>query len=354
MRHSEIINRTALFELGVYQTLFNKTGTLYEVVFYLPGSRCNLQCPGCYMHGGPMVSKQMIPTQDVLHFLRSFSVLDNYSNSVVFSGGEIFTTPVSYMQYNIQNALDTVGHVHLKTNGAWIANPTHADAILKMLGGLGVPRGIDASDNQIRNFLGQFTRKYIRYHRQEIIDQMWREFPTRPALDLCVSVDNKIHPVKSAEWFVKIARRVAENKNLTNNLNLKTFSFDQSRDFFVERVMRPLQDQISGVKSAQNGDVLHYRIGNVNAQSFFGAYADVSKSSAPENAATIGVPGVDGVMRLVFYFYPDKTVSFCSDDYKIVGRVPYEHADGTYKTIDELRREMMAAVVDQYRREISR
>ncbi len=352
MRNSEINQRVAMFELKLFNVLYDKHNLQYETLFYLT-EHCNLRCPGCYMHAGPNVDKKLLPTHDIEHFLHAFKRLDNYNRAAVFSGGEIFTAPTNYLEYNIQNALDSVDHLQLKTNGSWINNKTRADEIFKMLGDFNVPRGLVVTDEQIKEFLSRFKLWYRLTHRNQIREQLFQEFPTVPALDLCVSVDNKIHPAKSAYWFREIANRVARDENLSKNISLKTFSFVESQNFFIDKVLVPMRERISDMMRHSDG-LFSYSIDGVDVLSFFGEFTDVSKPASPADATNIGVMGPDGKMRIVFYFYPDRTVSFCSDDYRDVGRISYVDSRGGYKCFDQLRREMMSTMVDQYRRQISR
>ncbi len=350
MRYFENRKNVNGFAKKISKTVNDKKHTSYEVLFYLT-EHCNLACPGCYMNSNPARTQVALPSEDILHWMRQFSKVPNFSDSVVFTGGEIFTMDVPYLEYNIQNALDTVTTVHLKTNGVWVNNPEKSKQIWDMLRRLKVQRGLTVTQEQFHQFLSQFDRNYARAHKDEILARAWRELPTAAALDLCVSVDNKIHPKQSAQWFREVVQHVSGDEKLKNSVNVKSFTFEECRDSFVENVFQALGCEKRDSKFHPDANVLQYKACGIPVESYFGVYQDTSAPLSPEDNADIGLCGSDrNTTRLAFYFYPDRTVSFSNPNFQPVGRVSYVDARGRYKSLRQLRLEMVDAMVAEYRR----
>ncbi len=353
MNNTDIRRRVNSFAENLSGIMNDQNNSQYELLFYMT-RRCNLMCPGCYMMGQGASDTRTMDSADIDFYVNEFKKERRFKNSVVFSGGEIFVLPTKYLEYNISHTLNTNGALHLKTNGSWIENKYHSDEIFEMMSGLNVPRGLYVDDTQIHAYLTKFSKKYIEKNRQKVLERMMAELPTVSALDLCMSVDNKIHPEKSADWFCDIVRRVGGDKKLAKNLNIKSFSFVDTIDFFDNHVMERLKRSIKQYTENINVALLEYNVGHAHVESYFGPFVDVRRPFEPETMLKVGKDTGDDGHRVVFHFFPDKTVAFCTDNFHFVGRVPYVTMRGRYKSVAELRHDMFNRVVDEYRYAIKR
>ncbi len=345
--------RVTRFKNKLSRLLRDQDNTGYELMFYLT-QKCNLACPGCYMARVPSHGAGMLPVADAEHYMRTFQDLPQFNHSVVFSGGEIFTLPVQYLEQNIRNALQINERLQLKTNGTWAMNPKRANEIFDMLARLDVPRGMIASKEQVHEFLSQFSREYAIAHRQEILARVCTELPTLPVLDLCMSVDNMIHPAQTADWFCEIVRCVGADEKLFKNLTIKSFTFTDCVDFFAECMSQQFSEDVITNFEKHPGNVFTYNVMGAHVESYFGDFINTSEKLAPETLGHIALPTNSGENRLAFYFFPDRTVAFCTYHFQTVGRVPYVTRDGRYKSVSELKRDMFRAVVNEYCRAITR
>lgn len=66
---------------------------------------------------------------------------------------------------------------------------------------------------------------------------MFKKLPTTLCLSMAVSVDDKLHPAQSADWFVKIADPITNDKKLRRGVNLKTFTLSDSVSLLESRVL---------------------------------------------------------------------------------------------------------------------
>ncbi len=323
-----------------------------EVVFYLTRG-CNLACPGCYMNKGKVCkAKDFIPADDVHYYINEFSNLDNYNEAAVFSGGEIFTTPVKYLEHTIQGALDYQIRAHLKTNGQWITDKNKSDEILQMLSGLRAPLLMDAEDPLVNEYFSRYSPEYIKSHWSKILETLRREHLVRNSLDLCVSVDDKIHPAQSAKWFTNIAEKISSNSKLSRKIALKSFSFTDSYEFFMRGVIR--NSHVSNVDFNYDTQICSFSFNDMPIYSWFGDFINITPTCDPNDIGDIALPSDSGRARLVFFFYPDGTAGFETMGYKSVGRVPYKTRGGEYKDFNRLFSDMRRALVNDYSRAISR
>ena len=326
-----------------------------EVMFYLT-QRCNLACNGCYMHAGPDVSWNTLPISDVSFYLSEFEKVPNFTHGVVFSGGEVFAAPINYVEGAAHKVLDRGWQLQIKTNGSWVENPQKRDAVVAMLRRLQPDRGLCATENEIHQFLGRIPKPVARILGPDIMRMwMYHKLPTVSMLDMAVSVDDLLHPAKSAQWFADIAKLITSDKRLRDKVNLKTFTLNESAGFFEHYVLGNPQLGATNVVRPSEKNALHYNINGCRAEAYFGDYVDVGRVSAVDKLSNIVMPSLgDSSGRLVYCFYPDKTVGFDCYYLESVGRVPYVDGQGRRKSFARLQRDMYTQLVLDYMRAISK
>lgn len=297
-----------LFIRNLMSTIFGDNDIMPGLQFYMT-HYCNLRCPGCYMAAGPHRSRAMIPSRDIDFYLRELSKNSDFYKSIVFSGGEIFTLPVDYVQYNIQNAIDLGLRVEIKTNGMWVNDVRRTDEIFNMLRGLKI----------------------------------------REPLSMAISVDDKIHPAASADCFVDIATRLADDDKLSQNIALRSFGFLDSIQFFDKNIMHNPRLKISDFKTGwPEYAMCEYRIGKLNIESFFGNFIDSGAPQSPISGSNVVVDMGEDYNVAMFFFHPDGTVGFENEMMQSVGRVPYIDNAGRYKSINTLINEIATKMVQDY------
>lgn len=344
--------RLQRFIATVRDTLFSDRGIGVAPQFYMT-HYCNLSCPGCYMAAGPIRPKVCIPTADIGFYLREFKKNSGFVGVTTFSGGEIFSLPTEYLKYNIQDALDLGIYTEIKTNGSWVDNPARSDRIFEMLGGLSVPRVANVSAAKVQDYLRRYTRSELQsMGRDKIMEMLCAEFGTIAVLDMAVSVDNKIHPARSAQWFAKIATRIGRDDNLAQKIELNGLSFKDSFDFFMQHVIKNPQLGVYDLHS--KGGILSYRVGKCSVQSGFADFLDTTAAVPPETSADIVAKSVGGDSFLPIFFWPDRTASFEDSAMRTVGRVPYVDANGKCKGLNQLIQDMAIKLMSDYKDSISR
>ena len=326
-----------------------------EVLFYLT-QHCNLVCDGCYMQAGPDVPRNTLPVSDLSFYLSEFDKVPNFTHGVVFSGGEVFSAPINYVEAAAHNVLDRGWQLQFKTNGSWVQNPQKRDAVVAMLGRLQPHRGLCATEDEVLQFLRRIPKPIARVLGPKILEMwMYHKLPTTSMLDMAVSVDDLLHPAKSAQWFVDIAELITSNRRLRNKVNLKTFTLNESAGFFENYVLGNPQLGATNVVRAKNKNALRYDINGCRAEAYFGDYVDVGKVSPVDKLSNIVMPSLgDSAGRLVYCFYPDKTVGFDCYYLESVGRVPYVDGQGRRKSFARLQRDMYTQLVLDYARAISK
>lgn len=295
-----------IFVNNLLSILFAGNDIKISLHFYMT-HYCNLRCPGCYMAAGPHRSQAVISLRDIDFYMRQFSKISDFDKNVVFSGGEIFTLSLDYLQYNIQNALDLGMNTEVKTNGTWVRSGRRADKIFDMLRGLKM----------------------------------------RQPLDMAVSVDNKIHPAYSADCFVDIATRLAGDDKLSKNIILKSFSFIESAQFFQSHVFNRLTVRDF---SDFSDCICTYRVGKLRVGSVFGNFIDSTAPQSAVDASNIVYSAFGDDAVVTFFFHPDGTVGFENAALQSVGRVPYIDAHGKYKSPECLVNEMAVKMIQDYAR----
>lgn len=359
-------NLGAMTDVDKYQKLKNYADKISKIVydeaqyeiealFYLT-RHCNLTCPGCYMRGSPYQSRDVLPGKDVKFYLDEFTKVPNFTESVVFSGGEIFTAPINYVEYNAHQVLDRGWALQLKTNGSWVQNTQTRDSVLAMLRRLQPHRGLRATDADVKRFLGRVPRGVWRILGRDLTRVlMYQALPTAPMLDMAVSVDDKLHPAQSADWFNEIAQIITTDRRLRDKVNLKTFTLTDSVPFFEKNVLNSGKLKIENFCKRDNKALSTYTVNGRRVESYVGNFVDTAHIQAGEKLSNIVVPAIgDGAGRLVYCFYPDRTVGFDCNYLESVGRVPYIDEKGEYKSINRIRRDIYTQLVQEYGRAISK
>ena len=67
------------------------------------------------MRSSPNVSQNVLPYADLKFYLDEFDKVPAFTNSVVFSGGEIFTAPINYVRACADMVLGRGLELQLKT-----------------------------------------------------------------------------------------------------------------------------------------------------------------------------------------------------------------------------------------------
>ncbi|MBO5946649.1 MAG: hypothetical protein J6Q44_00705 [Alphaproteobacteria bacterium] len=316
-----------------------------ELLFYLT-QYCNLRCNGCYMRSSPNVSQNVLPHEDLNFYLGEFEKIPNFTNSVVFSGGEIFTAPINYVAACANMVLDRGLGLQLKTNGAWVADANQQNTVINMLRNLRPRRGLMADEQQIQDFLRRYPKWLLRICGRWLL---MKKLPTTSSLSMAVSVDDKLHPAGSADWFVNIADLITNDKNLRNRVNLKTFTIAESVPLLESRILNNPQLNVQNFEKMPQKWAAKYTINGVRVESFVGDFVDVGAVSAVKKLSEIVMPPVGNARgRLVYCFYPDGTVGFDCNYLESVGRVSYRGADGKCKSLNQIKSDMHNKLVADY------
>ena len=115
----------------------------------------------------------------------------------------------------------------------------------------------------------------------------------------------------------------------------------------MENVISP--NPIFGTKGVEEAKI------EVGTKVNFGDFVDVNQITHREKLENFVLPPLgDARGRLVYCFYPDKTVGLDSCYLQSVGRVPYTGRDGTPKSFDAIRHDILVQLVLDYQRAISK
>lgn len=351
-----MINKTDIrlqrFASVVLDTLFSDNDIGIVPQFYMT-NYCNLSCPGCYMNARPNRPKVCIPTADIDFYLREFTRVPDFDGNVVFSGGEVFSLPTEYLKCNIQNALGAGLYLEVKTNGSWVDSPKRSNQIFKMLADLSVTRVPNVTEAALDAFMRRYSQDELRSMGRDVIyKKVCETFGTVATFCMAVSVDNKIHPGRSAQWFAKIANRIGRDDNLAQKIDLKSFCFIESMNFFQQNIIDNPQLGVSDFHN--HGGVYSYRIGKCQVRSFLGDFIDCAVPVSPEKSADIVVMRPDMTRFVTFFFWPDRTVSFENCALRPVGRVPYVDVNGKCKCLNQLVQDMAIKMISDYKKSICR
>lgn len=322
-----------------------------EALFYLT-RRCNLCCKGCYMQSSPKTSRDVLPYADLNFFLNEFDKVPNFTNTVTFSGGEIFTAPINYLTACSHMVLDRGWGLQLKTNGAWVMDEQKRGAVVNMLRQLQPSRGLLATSDEIKVFLASKPKWLLRLLGQDFVRWwMFKRLPTASALSMAVSVDDKLHPAQSADWFIKIVNMVAGDKKLRDKLDLKTFTLEYAIPLLELEVLNNPDLKIKNFQQIPGRRAAKYSVNGVKVESYIGEFVDVAAVPAVKKLSEIAVPPLgDARGRLVYCFYPDGTVGFDCNYLESVGRVPYRDAFGKCKAWPQIQEDIHKKLVAEYKK----
>lgn len=322
-----------------------------EVLFYLT-QHCNLGCRGCYMRSSPNVSQNVLPYADLKFYLDEFDKVPAFTNSVVFSGGELFTAPINYVRACADMVLGRGWGLQLKTNGAWVMDTQKCADVMNMLQNLQPGRGMVADEKQIHDFLRRYPKWLLRVCGRWLL---MRKMPTTSMLSMAVSVDDKLHPAQSADWFVQIADLITKDKQLRKKVNLKTFTLSESVPLLESRILNNPKLNIENFEKMPQKWAAKYTINGVRVESFVGDFVDVGNVPMEKKLTEIVVPPLGGSHgRVVYCFYPDGTVGFDCNYLESVGRVPFKTDKGEYKSFAQIQHDIHKKLVSDYARVIQK
>ena len=352
MNFVHINKRIDNFASEIWDKISNPQNSI-EALFYLT-QNCNLTCRGCYMRELNDNHGKTMPANDVLRYLRMMHKQEHFFGSVVFSGGEIFTLPTQYLQTNVQNAVDINEHIHLKTNLSWIQNPQTANEIFNMLKNINADKLLTATDQEINDFLSKIGKeKCLELGHNRLHKMMLEHLPSVPPIDICTSIDNKIHPHSCSQWFISAINKLSQDTLLNEKVQLKTFSFLESFDFFVKNILKSPKLKIENIETfGEYNEILTYTANGINITSFFGQYFDTKQKFSPETMTDVIVESPSGP-RIVYYFYPDRTVALDAN-MRPVGRISYVTKTGNLKSIKQIQQEIAKRATQEYAHLITR
>ena len=322
-----------------------------EALFYLT-RHCNLKCPGCYMQSSPEIQKSILSLDDLGFYLNEFNNIENFTQSVVFSGGEVFTAPIKYIKQCSDNVLNRGWTLQIKTNGAWIQDKQKSDDILKMLRQLKPSHGYVANEQEIQHIIKKYPRWLLHICGNALIK---KHLNKSSALSMAISVDDKLHPAQSADWFIKIANAITADKKLRNDVDLKTFTLYESVPLLESRVLNNPELHIKNFELFENKQAARYTIKNTPVESYVGEFIDATSIPTTTKLSEIAVSPIgDAKGRLVYCFYPDGTVGFDCNYLEPVGRVPYTDETGKYKSLTQIKHDIHKKLVADYAKAIQK
>ena len=325
-----------------------------SAVFYLT-QHCNLACPNCYMHSSPNVPRKQIPTDDVKFYLGELKTLPNFVSGVAFSGGEIFTLPLSYIKENIENAFAQDICVELKTNGTWAMNPENKQNVFNMVREINIPKHLFNMDPDVLEYFisekmtqddKKRFRRYKLLHRGSVSrgdylanlsENKYHINLLYSPLAISISVDdNVIHSANlSGTVYLTVLNDVVNDKELRQKLSLGRVTIVDYGE----------KDKGSDVSLCDG----------------YGVYVVESEKRPPTsknyfNGDWIKKPGYEkgqcvqsGLINL--FFYPDRTVSLYSDlNLQPIGRVSYIKNNGDYKKMPEIINDITHQLMLDYQR----
>lgn len=323
----------------------------FEQQFYLTQT-CDLACPGCYMGSSPFVPRAEIPQSHIESIIADANRFPNFSHRVCLSGGEARLIGTQKLGNVLQSVLDRGCMPELKTNGAWVAKPKLADEMYAMLGNLRVPRGRIANSQEEIDLYATRELKKLSYlddrdTQMKIINEKLDEkFPIVPGLSVCMSVDNKIHPEKSADWFVDFADRSSAIPELANNYDIGVVTFDDSMKWFQKNVV--FNKRVEFIEYYKHLDRFGFKCRDKAIVGLQQKFHDISRPINPSDMHKLTFQeNTNMPRRLVLYYYPDQTASLSLYGEKIVGRVPYIK-NGKIKNMNTLLNDMIQKLMSEY------
>ena len=333
--------------------IYDDSGYELDLQFYLT-KKCNLASPGCYVASSPRVSGDVLPTYDAEFYLKEFEKVPQFTESVVLTGGEIFTAPIGYVEWISHQVLDRGWGLQLKTNGSWVRDEYMHNAVPAMLRRMNPGRGLIATKEQVSKFFENKPKWLLRLLGRDVVRQwLYKSLPTTSMLSMAVSVDDKLHPEKSVQWLGDIVNIMGADKNLAKKVDLKTFTVADSRSFFEKNVINGPGCVVKDRKN--DGNLVKCELNGVPVESYFGDFVGVNKISEKEKIENFVLPALgEAKGRLVYCFYPDKTVGLDSCYLQSVGRVPYIGTDGLWKSFNKIRRDIYTQLVLDYQKAIEK
>lgn len=323
----------------------------FEQQFYLTQT-CDLACPGCYMRSSPSVPRAEIPVSHIEQLVENANLYPNFSHRVCITGGEARLIGTQKLGNVLQSVMDRGCMPELKTNGAWVAKPELADEMYTMLGNLRVPRGRVANSQQEIDLSTARELKKLSYiddlqiQLKIINDKINQKFPIVPGMSVCMSVDNKIHPEKSADWFIDFADKSTTLPELANNYDIGVVTFNDSMQWFHRNVI--FNEKVEFTDCYRLNDRFSFKCRGKKIEGLQQEYHDVNQNITPcEMHKLTFQENINMPRRLVLYYYPDQTASFSLYGEKIVGRVPYIK-NGKIMPLDTLLNDMVQKLMAEY------
>ena len=355
MKTDDIDFKVREFSEAVSQKIYGDGKT--ELQFYMTEA-CDLRCPGCYRFSGATHYGAPLPSADIREYVNQFKAEPTFNDSVCFSGGEVFGVSLDKLESDIRYVLGAGCTLQVKTNGTWVKNPQKADQIFKMLRGLSVGYGISGDEEDFKYAFGNdsMLRRIPKWAsilaRMRILYRAKQNYLLTPKLSLCMSVDNMIHPTESADWYLKIAERIGGDKKLRRKVACAFFCFQECADYAVDNILNNASLDKKILKA--DNHYCKFLLNGVPNYAFFGYYKDMGEIVRPDDLADISCSYVGGYgNRTVWFFHPNQTVSFEADLIP-VGRVSYLDKNGKYKSVAQLRDEMAARLVADYKHMLMR
>lgn len=325
-----------------------------SAVFYLT-QHCNLACPDCYMRSSPNIQKTQISTDDIKFYLGELKTLPNFLPGVAFSGGEIFTLPLSYIKENIENAFAQGICVELKTNGTWVMIPEYKQNIFNMVREINIPKHLFYTDYDVLKYFvskkmtqddKKRFRRYRLFHRNfesrndymvNLAKQGYNIDLRYSPLAMSISVDDDvIHRANiSKTAYLTVLNDVVKDEELRQKISL-------GRVTIVD----------SNKKSNGSGPCLYdgYAVNVTESEK------RLPTSTNYFNGEWIKKPRYKSGRCVQFglinlFFYPDRTVSLYSDlNLQPIGRVSYIKNNGEYKKMPEIMKDITNQLILDYQK----
>lgn len=322
-----------------------------ELQFYMT-EKCDLACPGCYMNSSPKVAGAEIPQRHIESIIADANRYPNFSHRVCVSGGEARLIGAQKLGNVLQSMMDMGAIPELKTNASWVQNPGQSEMMFSMLSNLRVPRGrLASSQEEIDRYAASLMKSLVclddQVVQQEIVNRkINKKFPMVPGLGLCVSVDNKIHPAKSADWFIDLVDITTKIPELRSNYDLGVVTFEDSMRWFQQNVV--FNKRVEFTEYYKHGYRFGFKCRGKDITGLQQKFHDTRLPIKPKHMHELTFQeSPNAPRRLVIYYYPDETASFSLYGEKIVGRVPYVQ-NGQIKPLGHLMNDMFQKMIQEY------
>ena len=306
-----------------------------KLQFYIAGTR------------GSVANNNFILSQDILHYVRHFKEVENYSHKISITGKEPTSRPIDELERVIQKALNTDTAVELRTNAAWVHDKKKAEDVWNMLSTLKVPKKKPYNDIEIAwsvvarlpSIIARLEEEGVpEEERNKEIDKSYKEaFPDIPLFTLSIFVDNTIHDPRCMHYFEDVVSRITNTPELSDKINLQILTLHESWDWFRDRIFG--NKKLNCTDIVKNGQQFKFK---QNGYTITGTvYHTKGVSAIP--MLKEGMFKNNGEKRqMVLHFYPDQKVSFGS-----FGLVSYINDSGKYKPWETLRKDMAIQVIKE-------